>query len=105
MKKFIFITTLLSSLLLARECPDEFSPDKFTKALYFFEDLIEENFKEVSFFGTKEEFETLAFVKKDEYFYKKDSYTKRRSYTYPIVMGFWKYKLDSNKNVYEINIA
>lgn len=105
MKKYILIITLLSSLLVANECADEFSPDKFVDSSDFLEDLIETNFKEVPLFGTKKEYEKLEFQRNSDNFYKKNSYTTYRAYTYPKVMGFWKYKLNKENKVDEVNIA
>ena len=105
MKKFIFTITILTSLLFANDCADEFSPDKFVDSSDFLEDLIETNFKEVALFGTAAEYEKLGFSKNKEYFYKTDSYTTYRAYTYPKVMGFWKYKLNQQNKVDEVNIA
>ncbi len=105
MKKFIFTVTILSSLLFADDCADEFSPNKFANSSDFLEDLIETNFKDVSLFGTSKEYEKLGFTQNKEYFYKSDSYTTYRAYTYPKVMGFWNYKLNQKAKVDEVNIA
>ncbi len=95
----------MSSLLFADECADEFSPDKFVESSDFLEDLIETNFKDVTLFGDAREYEKLGFVKSKDYFYKKDSFTTYRAYTYPKVMGFWNYKVDTKGRVDEVNIA
>ena len=95
----------MSGLLFANECADEFSPDKFVDSSDFLEDLIETNFQEVALFGTAKEYGKLGFTQNKEYFYKSDSYTTYRAYTYPKVMGFWKYKLNQQAKVDEVNIA
>ena len=105
MKKFIFTITILFSLLFANDCADEFSPNKFVDSSDFFEDLIETNFKDISLFGTAKEYEKLGFVQNKEYFYKSNSYTTYKAYTYPKVMGFWNYKLNQKAKVDEVNIA
>jgi hypothetical protein len=105
MKKFILTITILSSLLFANNCADEFSPDKFVDSSDFLEDLIETNFQEVALFGTAKEYEKLGFEQKEDYFYKSDSYTTYRAYTYPKVMGLWNYKLNQQGKVDEVNIA
>ena len=105
MHKIISLMFLLTLYVNANECADEFSPDKFVDSSYFFEDLIETNFKEVALFGTAKEYEKLRFEQNREYFYKSDSYTTYRAYTYPKVMGFWSYKLNQKAKVDEVNIA
>jgi len=105
MKNNILIIAFLSSILLANDCPDEFSPDKFVNSSDYLEDLIETNFVEVGLFGTKREYEKLGFIQKKRHFYKPESYTTFMEYKYPKEMGFWSYKLDSDDKVYEVNIA
>jgi len=105
MKKIILTLTFLISSLFSQECADEFSPDKFGESPEFLNELIETNFNDIGFFGTKKEYEKLGYISKKGEFFKPDSYTTYRDYTYPSVNGLWSYKLNEKGNVDIVNIA
>jgi len=97
MKKLILITTILTSSVFAQQCADEFSPQKFEEAPSFFEDLVD-----LTPIGEKKE---LDFIKKENTFYKPDSFVVYKDYIYPKINGFWSYKVDSSGKIYEVNVA
>lgn len=97
MKKYILIIALLSGVLFATECADEFSPQKFQESPSFFEDLVDK-----TALGEKKE---QGFSKLENIFYKPNSYITYKDYIYPIINGFWSYKVDSHGKIYEVNIS
>jgi len=98
MKKNIIAIAFFNVVLLAGQCPDEFSPSHFIESPSYFEDLVD-----VSSLGKTDK--NLGFIKKGDTFYKPNSFIIYKDYIYPKINGFWSYKKDKNGKIYEVNVA
>jgi len=105
MKQIIISILIIASTLFAQQCPDEFSPQKFEESPAFFEDLIDDNFLNVTAFGQQQEYKKLGFVKQRNTFYKLKSFKVYKDYKYPNINGLWSYKVNKQGKVYEVNIS
>ena len=65
MRKLILILFFVS-LLIAKNCPDEFNPEKFEESPQFLIDLIDDNFTKVKLFGSQKEYKKLNFNYEDK---------------------------------------
>jgi hypothetical protein len=107
--RYIFIVLFLITFVFAKQCADQYNPEGFFDAPRRLGEIVDNNLKNLKLFGKVKEYKKLHFKKlkisNKMYYVKKSSFVKKGDYIYPLISGLWKYHIDKNGNIDELDIA
>ncbi len=108
--RVLFFVLLFSLSLFSRQCADQYDPEGFLEAPERLGEIIDENLKSLKLFGKAKEYQKRLNFKKvkmwdGEFFVKPNSFVVKRDNYYPIKSGLWRYHVNENGYVDEVDIA
>ncbi len=107
--RYIFVVLFLITLSFSKQCADQYNPEGFFDAPQRLGEIVDSNLKHLKLFAKAKEYKELHFgklkINNKIYFVKKDSFVKKGDYIYPVKSGLWRYHVDKNGNVDELDIA